>query len=161
MKFKRLRADQGRFTPVDKTLIPTGELSPVKGTSFDFTKPVAIGARIGEKDQQLKFGNGYDHNWVIRDKPGRLMVMARVYEPTSGRELTVLSTEPGLQFYSGNFLDGSNTGKGGHIYRFRNAFAMEPQHFPDSPNHPDFPSVILNPGEVYKNTIVYRLSAKR
>ena len=149
-----------RFTPVDKTLIPTGELRPVEGTPFDFRKPQTIGSRIETNDQQLKFGGGYDHNWIVRMKPGRLALMAKVSDPSSGRVLEVLSTEPGLQFYSGNFLDGTNIGKGGKVYRFRNAFCMEPQHFPDSPNKPQFPSVVLKPGEIFKSTIVYRFSAK-
>ena len=150
-----------RFTPVDETLIPTGELRPVEGTPFDFRTSTAIGARINDPDEQLKFGNGYDHNWVIDKKTGRLALMARVYEPTTGRVLEVLSTEPGLQFYSGNFLDGTNIGKGGKVYKFRYAFVMEPQHFPDSPNQPGFPSVVLRPGQTYKNTIIYRFSVKK
>lgn len=145
-----------KFTPVDSTLIPTGELQPVEGTPFDFRKPTAIGARINQDDQQLKFGGGYDHNWVINKQMGELTIMARVYEPTTGRVLEVLSTEPGLQFYTGNFLDGKITGKGGWKYEFRNAFCMEPQHYPDSPNQPNFPSVVLKPGQVYHNTIIYR-----
>ena len=149
-----------KFTPVDSTLIPTGELRPVQGTPFDFRKSTAIGARINQEDEQLKFGNGYDHNWVINKPAGKLGVIARVYEPTSGRVLEVLSTEPGLQFYTGNFLDGTIKGKGGWVYQFRNAFCMEPQHFPDSPNHPNFPSVVLKPGEVYKHTLIYRFSVQ-
>jgi len=149
-----------RFTPVDSTLIPTGELRPVKGTPFDFSTSTPIGARINQRDEQLKFGNGYDHNWVFNKRIGDLTLLARVHEPTTGRVLEVLSTEPGLQFYSGNFLDGSLTGKGGKVYKFRNGFCMEPQHFPDSPNHPSFPSVVLKPGQTYKNTIVFRFSAK-
>ncbi len=149
-----------RFTPVDRTLIPTGELRPVEGTPFDFRKSTAIGARIGQDDEQLKFGNGYDHNWVINKKAGEFTLMARVYEPTSGRVMEVFSTEPGLQFYTGNFLDGKITGKGGWVYNFRNAFAMEPQHFPDSPNQPNFPSVVLKPGQEYKHTLMYKFSVK-
>jgi len=149
-----------KFTPVDSTLIPTGELRPVEGTPFDFRKPTAIGARINQNDEQLKFGNGYDHNWVLNHQMGNLDVIARVTEPTSGRFLEVLSTEPGLQFYTGNFLNGKITGKGGWVYQFRNAFCMEPQHFPDSPNHPEFPSVVLKPGQTYKNTIVFRLGVQ-
>lgn len=149
-----------RFTPVDNTLIPTGELKPVAGTPMDFRKPTAIGARIGEADEQLKFGGGYDHNWVFNKKSGDLTLMARVTEPISGRVLEVLSTEPGLQFYTGNFLDGKITGKGGWTYGFRNAFCMEPQHFPDSPNQPSFPSTVLRPGQTYKSTIIYRFSVK-
>jgi aldose 1-epimerase len=148
------------FTPVDSTLIPTGELKPVAGTPFDFRQPTAIGARINQSDEQLKFGNGYDHNWVMNKAPGQLEVIARVTEPTTGRVLEVLSTEPGMQFYTGNFLDGSLTGKGGRVYQFRNAFCMEPQHYPNSPNQPNFPSVVLKPGQVYKNTIMYRFSTK-
>ena len=149
-----------KFTPVDKTLIPTGELRPVAGTPFDFRKPTAIGARIKDKDEQLQFGNGYDHNWVLNKKPGELALVASVCEPTSGRVMEVLSTEPGLQFYVGNFLDGSNVGKGGKVYNFRTGFCMEPQHFPDSPNQPNFPSTVLRPGETFQNTIIYRFSAK-
>lgn len=149
-----------RFTPVDSTLIPTGVLQPVAGTPFDFTKPTAIGARVNQDNQQLKFGKGYDHNWVFNKRIGDLTLLARVTEPTTGRILEVLSTEPGLQFYSGNFLDGTLKGKGGWVYQFRNGFCMEPQHFPDSPNQPNFPSVVLKPGQTYKNTIIYRFSAK-
>jgi aldose 1-epimerase len=150
-----------RFTPVDNTLIPTGELKPVDGTPFDFRKPTAIGARIEQPDEQLRFGKGYDHNWVFNKRIGDLTLLARVTEPKSGRVLEVLSTEPGLQFYSGNFLDGTLKGKGGKAYNFRNGFCMEPQHFPDSPNHPNFPSVVLKPGQVYRNTIIYRFSTTK
>jgi len=154
----QINADQ--FTPVDSTLIPTGELRSVAGTPFDFRNPTAIGARIDTPDEQLKYSKGYDHNWVIKKQAGALVVAATVYEPETGRELEVSSTEPGLQFYSGNFLDGSLTGKGGWVYAHRNGFAMEPQHFPDSPNHSNFPSVILKPGQTYRNTIIYRFSAR-
>lgn len=150
-----------KFTPVDKTLIPTGELRPVDGTPFDFRTPTTIGARIGQDDEQLKFGGGYDHNWVVNKPMGQLGLMARVYEPTSGRVMEVQSTEPGLQFYSGNFLDGKITGKGGWVYQFRNGFCMEPQHYPDSPNQPNFPSVVLKPGQVYRNTIIYKFSVQK
>jgi len=149
-----------KFTPVDATLIPTGELRPVKGTPLDFTAPTKIGARINADDEQLKLGNGYDHNFVLNKPAGQLGLAARVYEPTSGRVLEVLTTEPGLQLYSGNFLDGTITGKGGWVYKQRSAFCMEPQHFPDSPNKPSFPSTVLRPGQIYKNTIIYRFSAK-
>ena len=149
-----------KFTPVDQTLIPTGELRPVTGTPFDFTQAHKIGERITQADEQLKFGGGYDHNWVLDKPTGALEVIARVSEPTSGRILEVLSTEPGLQFYSGNFLDGTNIGKGGKAYHFRTGFCMEPQHFPDSPNQPQFPSVVLKKGQTYKNTIIFRFSAK-
>jgi len=149
-----------RFTPVDATLIPTGELKPVDGTPFDFRKPTTIGARINNDDEQLKFGKGYDHNWVYDKKPGAVILLARVHEPTSGRVMEVWSTEPGLQFYTGNFLDGTITGKGGWVYQFRDAFCMEPQHYPDSPNEPDFPSTVLRPGQVYQNTIIYKFGTK-
>jgi len=144
-----------KFTPVDKTLIPTGELKPVEGTPFDFRKPTAIGARINAADEQIKFGNGYDHNWVINKPPGKLGLVARVTDPATGRVMEVLSTEPGVQFYTGNFLDGI-TGKGGWVYKNRSGFCFEPQHYPDSPNHPQFPSAALKPGETYQNTILYR-----
>jgi aldose 1-epimerase len=149
-----------KFTPVDATLITTGELKDVTGTPFDFRTPTAIGARIGQDDEQLKFGKGYDHNWVINHPMGELGLDARITDPSSGRVLEVLSTEPGLQFYSGNFLDGTITGKAGHVYQFRNAIALEPQHYPDSPNHDNFPSVVLHPGETYHNTIVYHFTVK-
>jgi aldose 1-epimerase len=149
-----------KFTPVDSTLIPTGELAPVQGTPFDFRTPTAIGARINDNNEQLKFGGGYDHNWVVNKPLGDFGLMARVYEPTSGRVMEVWSSEPGLQFYSGNFLDGKITGKGGWTYQHRNGFCMEPQHYPDSPNKPEFPSVVLKPGQVFQNTIVYRFSVR-
>ena len=150
-----------KFTPVDATLIPTGELKPVDNTPFDFRNPTAIGARIGQDDEQLKFGGGYDHNWVINKEQGKLELMARVTDPESGRVLEVLSSEPGLQFYSGNFLDGTITGKYGRVYGHRAAFCMEPQHYPDSPNKRDFPSVVLRPGEVYHNTIIFRFAVQQ
>jgi aldose 1-epimerase len=156
----QVQINADRFTPVDSTLIPTGELRPVTGTPFDFRKSTAIGARIDAADEQLKFGKGYDHNWVINKTAGALAVIATVYEPQTGRVLEVSSTEPGLQFYSGNFLDGSNVGKGGRAYELRTGLCMEPQHFPDSPNQPSFPSTVLKPGQTYKNTIVYKFSAR-
>ncbi len=150
-----------KFTPVDSTLIPTGDLKSAEGTPFDFRTPTAIGARIKQDDEQLKFGNGYDHNWCINNDTGSVRLMASVYEPTTGRVLEVLSAEPGLQFYSGNFLDGTLTGKAGRVYQFRDAFCMEPQHYPDSPNKPNFPSVVLKPGAVYHNTLIYRFSVRQ
>lgn len=150
-----------KFTPVDAGLIPTGALYPVEGTPFDFRKPATIGARINEtNDEQIARGNGYDHNWVLNRTHDGLGFAAEAYEPTTGRRLEVWTTQPGMQFYTGNFLDGSITGKGGQVYNFRNAFCFEPQHFPDSPNHPDFPSTLLNPGETYKESIVYKFSTK-
>jgi aldose 1-epimerase len=148
-----------KFTPVDKTLIPTGELKPVEGTPFDFRKPTAVGARINADDEQIKFGSGYDHNWVINKPLGKLGLVARVTDPTTGRVMEVLSTEPGVQFYTGNYLD-NITGKGGWVYQKRNGLCFEPQHYPDSPNHPQFPSAELKPGETYHNTIIYKFSVQ-
>jgi aldose 1-epimerase len=148
-------------TPVDSNLITTGEIKPVDGTPFDFRKPTAIGARINDPDTVLQYGPGYDHNWVINKPLGQLGLMARVYEPTSGRVMEVFSTEPGLQFYTGNFLDGSITGKDGKVYQRRNAFCMEPHHYPDSPNKPQFPTTELKPGETYHNTIEYKFSVEQ
>jgi aldose 1-epimerase len=148
-----------RFTPVDDKLIPTGELRPVTGTPFDFTKPTAIGARIDANDEQIKFGKGYDHNWVLNKGAGGLTKAAEVTEPKSGRVMEVWTTEPALQFYTGNFLDGTLSGKG-KTYPRRGAFCMETQHYPDSPNKPAFPTTELKPGEAYKTTTLYRFSAK-
>ena len=149
-----------RFTPVDEGLIPTGELKAVKGTPFDFTKATAIGARINQDDQQLKFGKGYDHNWALNKRNGVMGKAAEVYEPKSGRVMEVMTTEPGLQFYTGNFLDGSVKGKGGIAYPFRAAFCMETQHYPDSPNKPAFPTTELKPGQTYHTTTVYKFSVR-
>jgi aldose 1-epimerase len=149
-----------RFTPVNAALIPTGELRPVKGTPFDFTQSTAIGARIGQADQQLKFGRGYDHNWVLDKGAGGMTQAVEVYEPKTGRVMQVWTTEPGIQFYTGNFLDGSIHGKGGKVYPNRGAFCMETQHFPDSPNQPEFPSTELKPGQQYHTTTEFRFSAK-
>ena len=149
-----------RFTPVDKGLIPTGELRPVKGTPMDFHKATAIGARIDQEDEQLGFGGGYDHNWVLNKEPGKLSLAARVYDPGSGRVMEVFTVEPGVQFYCGNFLDGSITGKGGKVYKHRYGFCLETQHFPDSPNKPEFPSTILRPGKKYSTTTIYKFSTK-
>jgi aldose 1-epimerase len=149
-----------RFTPVDSGLIPTGELRRVSGTPMDFTESKVIGARIDQKDEQLTQGKGYDHNWVLNTNTGVLALAARVYEPSSGRVMEVLTTEPGIQFYSGNFLDGSITGKHGQVYKQRYGFCLETQHFPDSPNKPAFPSTVLKPGQRYKTTTIYRFSAK-
>jgi aldose 1-epimerase len=147
------------FTPVDSTLIPIGELKPVDNTPFDFRKPTTIGAHIHDTDEQLRFGHGYDHNLVIDKPPGQLGLLARVYDPQSGREMEVLSTEPGMQFYTANSLNGI-TGKGGWNYKDHDAFCIEPQHFPDSPNKPQFPTTELKPGQTYRNTIIYCFSAK-
>jgi aldose 1-epimerase len=158
-----LQINAQRFTPVDGSLIPTGEYRRVRGTVFDFVRPQAIGGRIDQPDEQLILAKGYDHNWITRrERTGgrRLAVQATVYEPETGRVLTVSSSEPGLQFYSGNFLDGTLTGKGGWVYTARSGFCVEPQHFPDSPNQPKFPSTVLNVGAVYRSTIVYRFSVR-
>ncbi len=153
-----IRAD--RFTPIDATSIPTGELRSVKGTPFDFTRVTAIGARIDQDDQQLKMGKGYDHNWVLNnEKPGSLFLAAQAYDPHSGRVLEVLTTEPGIQLYTGNFLDGIH-GKDGKVYNRRFAFCLETQHFPDSPNHPNFPTTELKPGQHFESTTVYKFSTR-
>ena len=149
-----------RFTPIDNGLIPTGELRSVKDTPMDFTQPTAIGDRIEQEDEQLIFGLGYDHNWVLNNSDDSLALAARVYEPTSGRVLEVYTMEPGIQFYSGNFLDGSITGKTNTVYQKRHGFCLETQHFPDSPNKPNFPSTVLKPGEKYSTTTIYKFSAK-
>jgi len=147
-------------TPVDSGLIPTGDFADVTGTPFDFRKPTTIGARINDPDRVLQKGPGYDHNWVINKPAGEFGLMARVTEPKTGRVLEVWSDQPGLQFYSGNFLDGTITGKGGAVYQIHDAFCMEPQHYPDSPNKPNFPSVELDPGQTYHATIVYKFSTE-
>jgi len=151
-----------RFTPVDSGLIPTGELAPVAGTPFDFRTPTPIGAHINDtNNEQIRFAGGFDDNWVLNQKsPGELTLAARVTEPAGGRTLEVWTTSPGVQFYTGNFLDGTITGKGGRVYSLRNAFCLEPQHFPDSPNHPAFPTTVLKPGQTYKNTIIYKFSTE-
>src|SRR5436190_15524432 len=156
-----LNADH--FTPVDSTLIPTGEVRSVAGTPFDFRSPASIGARIDAEDLQLRYGRGYDHNFVL-NKGGKggtgLTLAARVYEPTSGRVMEISTTEPGLQFYSGNYLDGTLRGKQGVVYGHRGGFAMETQHFPDSPNKPAFPSTILRPGAEYRSRTIYAFSVQ-
>ncbi|MEU4693686.1 aldose epimerase family protein [Actinoplanes sp. NPDC023714] len=146
------------FLEVDAGLIPSGEILPVEGTALDFRSPVAIGARIRSDEAQLLLGGGYDHNWVLGGEG--LREVARVVEPVSGRTLTVLTTEPGMQFYSGNFLDGTFAGSGGLAYRQGDGFALETQHFPDAPNHPSFPSTVLRPGETYRSTTIYRFGVE-
>ncbi len=154
-----LKIDASRFTPVDATLIPTGELKPVEGTPFDFRTPHVIGERIDADDAQLRLGLGYDHNFVLDHPAGQLAEAAEVYEPTTGRILRVSTTEPGLQFYTGNHLDGSITGKEGRVYKRRFALCLETQHFPDSPNHPSFPSTELKPGQRFHSVTVLEFSA--
>jgi aldose 1-epimerase len=148
------------ITPVDSTLIPTGEIMPVQGTPFDFRTPHAIGERVDQRQNtQIRYGNGYDHNWVLNRggaAADALVLAARVVEPSSGRTMEISTTEPGLQFYSGNFLDGSNIGKGGVVYHFRYGLALETQHFPDSPNHSNFPSTILRPGQQFHSRTVFK-----
>jgi len=157
----QLMINADRFTPVDQTLIPAGELKAVKDTPLDFTKATAIGARINNDDQQLKFGKGYDHNWVLNGGIASApRLAAEAYDSTSGRVLRVLTTEPGVQFYSGNFLDGTITGKGGKVYNLRNGFCLETQHFPDSPNHSNFPSTELKPGQMYHTTTIFKFSSR-
>jgi aldose 1-epimerase len=149
-----------RFVPITADLIPTGELRPVIGTPMDFTAPTAVGARIGADDEQLRFAlQGYDHTWVLDHTGGELGFAARVTDPASGRVLEVQTTQPGVQFYSGNFLDGTLAGKGGQVYAKHAGLCLETQHFPDSPNQPQFPSTVLRPGEIYRQTTIYRLSA--
>jgi aldose 1-epimerase len=156
-----LTLNASAFTPVDETLIPTGEIAKVQGGPMDFTTPTRIGERIREGDKQLVFGRGYDHNWVLdKPEPGSLSLAARLSEPTTGRVMEVKTTEPGIQFYAGNFLDGSLVGTGGKMYRQSDGLCLETQHFPDSPNQASFPSTVLNPGEVYKTTTVYAFSAE-
>lgn len=149
-----------RFTPVDSTLIPTGELRAVANTPFDFTKSTRVGDRIDSDYEQIRFGKGYDHNWVLDSATGKLFDAAEVYEPTSGRVLRVSTTQPGVQFYTGNFLDGTLKGKGGATYIRRGALCLETQHFPDSPNHPKFPTTELKPGERYHTVTVFSFSTR-
>ena len=156
----KLMINAGKFTPVDATLIPTGELRSVDGTPFDFRQPKTIGERIDGADEQLKFGGGYDHNYVLNVSGAAPELAVRVTEPKSGRVMEVLTTQPGVQLYTGNKLDGKLRGKGGKAYQRRYGFCLETQHFPDSPNKPAFPSVVLKPGERYQSTTVYRFSAK-
>ncbi len=150
-----LQLNASRYTPIDSTLIPTGELASVAGTPFDFRSATVIGARIGLTNEQLKFGRGYDHNFVLDRRGAGVQHAARVVEPTTGRTLDIATDQPGVQFYSGNFLDGSNRGKGG-VYAHRSGFCLETQHFPDSPNQPAFPSTILRPGERFTSRTVFR-----
>jgi aldose 1-epimerase len=155
-----LRLNADKFTPIDNTLIPTGELRSVENTPFDFRKSEKIGKRINDEHDQLKYGNGYDHNFVLNKNKGTLVFAAEVFDPLTGRTLEVFTTEPGIQFYSGNFLDGSITGKSGKKYLRRGGLCLETQHFPDSRNRPEFPSVVLKQGEEYKTTTIYKFSVK-
>jgi aldose 1-epimerase len=156
----RLTLNADHYTPVDSTLIPTGALDPVAGTPFDFRTPHAIGERIRDNNQQLMFGQGYDHNWVLNRPAGdtSMIQAARLKDPASGRVLTVSTTEPGIQFYSGNFLDGTLYGTSGHAYRQGDGLALETQHYPDSPNKPNFPSTVLRPGKTYSTSTILGFS---
>lgn len=156
----QLQINSDKFTPTDSGSIPTGTLSEVKNTPFDFNQPTAIGARINHENEQLKFGKGYDHNWVLRKDSDDLCVAAKMFEPISGRILEILTTEPGIQFYSGNFLDNVK-GLNGKTYQKREGFCLEAQHFPDSPNNLNFPTTVLRKGQTYKQTTIYRFSVKR
>ncbi len=158
----KLMLNAKTFTPVDESLIPTGEMPAVAGTPFDFTTAKAIGRDIDQQNEQLVFGLGYDHNWILNKdgKEGELSLAAQVYEPSSGRVMEIYTTEPGIQFYCGNFLDGRLKGKSGKPYVHRGGFCLETQHFPDSPNQPNFPSTILKPGETYESKTVFKFSAK-
>jgi aldose 1-epimerase len=155
----QLMINADRFTPTDAGSIPTGELRSVQGTPFDFRQPTAIGARINQDDEQIKLGKGYDHNYVLNGRAGMLRRAAQVFEPTSGRTMEVWTMEPGVQLYTGNFLDGAK-GKSGKVYQFRNGFCLETQHFPDSPNEPKFPSTVLRKGHSFRSSTIYRFSTR-
>jgi len=155
-----LMINADKYLPVDKGLIPTGELRSVKGTPLDFTKPTAVGARINDKDEQMVLGGGYDHCWVLNKKGLEMSLAARMYEPKTGRVMEVTTTEPAIQFYTGNFLNGTIKGKKGTVYQKRMAFCLETEHYPDSPNKPSFPTTVVKPGETYSTTTVYKFSAK-
>jgi aldose 1-epimerase len=157
----QLTLHASRFTPVDAGLIPTGELKSVESTPFDFRKSTAVGSRIGADNEQIRLGRGYDHNWVLDSGGGKLTEAAELYDPGSGRLLKVLTDQPGIQFYSGNFLDGSIKGKGGRPYALHGALCLETQHFPDSPNHPDFPTTTLKAGKQYHTVTVYSFSVRQ
>lgn len=156
-----MQISASHYTPVDSTLIPTGKIAPVAGTPFDFLTPHVIGERIDQDNEQLKFARGYDDNWVLDNKTGKIAEAAKAYDPASGRTLEVLTTQPGVQFYTGNFLDGTITGKAGKVYRHRYAFCLETQHFPDSPNHPNFPTTELKPGQVYHAVTIFRFGTQK
>ena len=156
-----LTINADRYTPVDDTLIPTGQLAPVDGTPFDFRLPTKIGARIDQDNEQLRRGKGYDHNWVLNRSGAGLSPAAVAKDPVTGRTVEIFTTEPGIQFYSGNFLDGTNTGKGGKVYIHRGGFCLETQHYPDSPNQPSFPSTVLRPGGRYTSQTVFKFGTDK
>jgi len=157
----RLVIKASRFLPTDAGAIPTGELRPVAGTPFDFLTAKAIGSRINQDDEQIKIGNGYDHTWVINGLMGKLRQAAVAFEPTTGRVMEVWTTEPGVQFYTGNYLDGTAIGKSGKPYARRTGFCLETQHYPDSPNHPKFPTTTLKKGQAFNSTTIYKFSARK
>lgn len=157
----KLKLNASHYTPVDDTLIPTGDIPSVEGTPFDFTRSTKIGERIRDDNEQLRFGRGYDHNWVLDRKGDGLELAARLSDRDSGRVLSVWTTEPGIQFYSGNFLDGTIYGTSGRAYRQGDGLALETQHYPDSPNKPEFPSTVLEPGDVYETTTIYQFRPLR
>jgi aldose 1-epimerase len=159
---QRMKINADNYTPIDSTLIPTGQIAPVAGTPFDFTTSRVIGSRIRDGVPQIVFAHGYDHNWVLNGTGGHgsMSLAARAYDPGSGRVLRVLTDQPGIQFYTGNFLDGSIVGLTGKTYRQGDAFTLETQHYPDSPNHPSFPSTVLRPGEVFSSSTVYQFSTR-
>ncbi|MFC1764257.1 aldose epimerase family protein [Planctomycetota bacterium] len=156
----QMMINASQFTPVDKGLIPTAEMADVDGTPFDFTTPKAIGKDIAVNDQQINYGLGYDHNFILNKTQNEMSKAAEVYEPTTGRVMEVWTTEPGIQFYTGNFLDGTITGKGGKVYQKHDGFCLETQHYPDSPNKPQWPTTILRPGETYQTTTVHKFSTR-
>ncbi len=156
-----LMINADNYTPIDSTLIPTGEIVNVEGTPFDFRKLHKIGDEINADNEQIKFGRGYDHNFVLNGEMGKMRLVAKAFEPTSGRVLQVYTDQPGIQFYSGNFLDGTLTGKNGIVYNYRNGFCLETQHFPDSPNESKFPSTVLSPNETYKTETIYKFSVQK
>jgi aldose 1-epimerase len=158
---QQLEIFANQTTPVDKGLIPSGQLADVAGTPFDFNTPTAIGARIDTENEQLKNGGGYDHNWILNKKAGELTLGLRLTDTISGRVLEIFTTEPAMQMYSGNFMNATKTGKNGKLYNYRSAIVMEPQHYPDSPNHDNFPSTVLKPGETYKQTSIVKFSVKK
>jgi aldose 1-epimerase len=155
-----LQIQADAFTPIDETLIPTGEIRDVAGTAMDFRSSTSIGALMDKDDDQLRFARGYDHNFVLRGEPGTLRTIAKLYEPQSGRTMEVITTQPGLQFYSGNYLDGTLVGRSGRAYLRNSGCCLEAQHFPDSPNQPTFPSTVLRPGEKYHHTTIYRFTVE-
>ncbi len=157
----QLQINADRYTPVDATLIPTGERSPVEGTPLDFRRQRVLGSYIDADHEQIRNGGGYDHNFVLRTAGTAPQLAARVFDPTTGRTLEIATTEPGLQFYSGNFLDGTLVGKQGRVYQKRTGFCLETQHFPDSPNHPDFPSTVLRPGQEYTSRTVWTFGVRK